>query len=106
MLVVAALALAGWLGVLLGTARAWDLRPIAEDEPAPLDPPRRPSVAVLVPARNEAAVLPSMLPALLAQDYPGEWRVVVVDDRSTDGTADVARACGVEPVVGAELPGG
>lgn len=108
MVVLAGLALAslvGWIGVVLGTARAWDLRPIAEDEPAPPDPPRRPSVAVLVPARNEAAVLPSTLPALLAQDYPGEWRVVLVDDRSVDGTAEAARSCGVEPVAGAALPG-
>jgi hopene-associated glycosyltransferase HpnB len=109
MVVLAALgvaSLAGWIAVLLDTARAWDLRPIAEDEPAAPDPERWPSVAVLVPARNEAELLPSTLPALLAQDYPGAWRVVFVDDRSTDGTADAARACGVEPIAGVELPAG
>jgi hopene-associated glycosyltransferase HpnB len=47
---------------------------------------------VIVPAHDEAGVLPDTLPALLAQDYPGDWRVVVVDDRSRDGTGDVARA--------------
>jgi hopene-associated glycosyltransferase HpnB len=104
--ILAVVSLAGWISVLLGTARAWDLRPIAEDEPGPPDPAVWPSVAVLVPARNEASVLPSTLPALLAQDYPGEWRLVVVDDRSGDGTADAARACGVEPLAGAELPAG
>jgi hopene-associated glycosyltransferase HpnB len=46
---------------------------------------------VLVPARDEASVLPLTLPALLGQDYPGACRVVVVDDRSSDGTAEVAR---------------
>ncbi len=109
MLFLAGLALAslaGWICVLLGTARAWDLRPIAEDEPAPPDPTAWPTVCVLVPARNEAAVLPATLPALLAQDYPGQWQVVLVDDRSEDGTADAARACGIEPIRGAELPGG
>jgi hopene-associated glycosyltransferase HpnB len=109
MVALAALAVAsltGWIAVLLGTARAWDLQPIAEDEPAPSDPPRWPSVAALVPARDEADLLPSTLPALLAQDYPGAWRVVLVDDRSADGTADGARACGVEPIAGAELPAG
>jgi hopene-associated glycosyltransferase HpnB len=107
--VLAALALAslaGWVGVLAGTARAWDLRPIAEEEPEPADPAHWPSVAVLVPARNEADQLPQTLPALLAQDYPGAWHLVVVDDRSTDGTAAAARACGVEPVPGTELPDG
>lgn len=100
MLVAAALALAGWLGVLLGTARAWDLRPIAEDEPEPPEPSRRPPVAVLVPARNETSVLPTTLAALRTQDYPGEFRIVVVDDRSTDGTRDLA------DVAGAALPAG
>jgi len=51
-------------------------------------------VTVIVPARNEAEVLPSTLPALLRQDYPGCLQVVVVDDSSTDGTADVARSLG------------
>ena len=103
MLVLAGLAaasLAGWLGALFGTACAWDLRPIAEDEPAPPEPSIWPSVAVLVPARNEADVLPETLPALRAQNYPGAWHLVVVDDRSTDTTAELAT------VVGEELPPG
>jgi len=99
-LVLAAISLAGWLGVLLGTDRAWDLRPIAEDEPSPPDPPRWPSVAVLVPARNEAAVLPLTLPSLKAQDYPGKLRVIVVDDRSTDGTPEFAAVAGAALPVG------
>ncbi len=103
MVVLAGLALAslaGWLGVIFGTARAWDLRPVAEDEAAPPDPRRWPSVAVLVPARDEAAVLPETLPALRAQDYPGERRIVVVDDRSTDRTGELST------VAGADLPPG
>ena len=61
-------------------------------------------MCVVVPARDEVACLPLTLPALRAQDYPGEWRVVVVDDRSADGTADVARGLGVEVVDGEPLP--
>ena len=64
---------------------------------------------MLVPARNESALLPLTLPALVAQDYPGDWHVVVVDDRSGDGTAGVARsvAGGRATVVdGAPLPEG
>jgi hopene-associated glycosyltransferase HpnB len=60
--------------------------------PAAPEPDRWPDVAVLVPARDEAAVLPATLPTLLAQRYPGRLRVVLADDGSTDGTGEVARA--------------
>src|SRR5260370_26805544 len=46
-----------------------------------------PSVVAVVPARDEAAVLPETLPTLLTQDYPGQLTVLLVDDESTDGTA-------------------
>ncbi len=49
-----------------------------------------PSVSVVVPARNEAGILPRSLPTLLRQDYPGLFRIFLVDDRSDDGTGDVA----------------
>lgn len=94
--------------------RPWDLRPRDDERRAPPDPPAWPPVAVLVPARNEAATLPRTLPALLAQDYPGPWRAVLVDDRSGDGTAEaaerVAAAAGgagrLDVVRGAPLPEG
>ncbi|MEV5734464.1 glycosyltransferase [Streptomyces sp. NPDC052292] len=59
-------------------------------------PPRRspgawPPVCVVVPARDEAAVLPASLPSLLAQDYPGRAEIVLVDDGGTDGTGELAR---------------
>ena len=53
-----------------------------------------PSVAAVVPARNEAESLPVTLPALLAQDYPGEFRVFLVDDNSDDGTPAIAAELG------------
>jgi hopene-associated glycosyltransferase HpnB len=101
--------LLAWAGILAHPARPWDLRPIAEDEPPPPEPARWPTVRVLVPARNEAALLPLTLPALAAQDYPGDWGIVVVDDRSSDGTAAVARSLAgdrVTVVDGAPLPEG
>lgn len=48
-----------------------------------------PRVSILVPARNEAEMLPKTLPGLLQQNYP-DYEVVLVDDGSSDGTGDVA----------------
>jgi hopene-associated glycosyltransferase HpnB len=53
-----------------------------------------PAVVAVVPARNEADSLPGTLPTLLAQEYPGEFQVFLVDDGSDDGTADVAAELG------------
>jgi hopene-associated glycosyltransferase HpnB len=53
-----------------------------------------PAVVAVVPARNEAESLPVTLPALLVQDYPGEFRVFLVDDNSDDGTGAIAAELG------------
>lgn len=94
MTVAAGAALAAWVWLLLAQGGFWrtDVRlPGEPDEPS--DPPEEwPRVAVVVPARDEAEVLPASLPSLLAQEYPGRADVFLVDDGSTDGTADVARA--------------
>jgi glycosyltransferase involved in cell wall biosynthesis len=46
-------------------------------------------LTVVIPVRNEEHHLPSQLDAVLAQDWAGEWDVIVVDNGSTDGTARV-----------------
>jgi len=51
-----------------------------------------PDVVAIVPARNEADVIGEAVTSLLKQDYPGVLRIVLIDDHSDDGTADVARA--------------
>ncbi|HEY6030631.1 MAG TPA: glycosyltransferase [Gaiellaceae bacterium] len=103
---IGAVSLALWLAVLLAPVRPWDLQPVGEDAEEPPSPADWPEVCAVVPARNEEAYLPRTLPALLAQDYPGRLRVLVVDDRSSDGTAAAARAAGAELVEGAPLPEG
>ncbi len=87
MTVVPALSLAAWLWLLLARGFFWrtDVTLPARREPAAW-----PSVCVVVPARDEAAVLPASLPSLLAQDYPGRAEVILVDDGSTDGTGELA----------------
>jgi hypothetical protein len=62
--------------------------------PVTREPDRWPDVVAIVPARNEAEMLPVTLPALLGQDYPGALSVVLVDDGSSDGTAEVAAGLG------------
>jgi hopene-associated glycosyltransferase HpnB len=63
----------------------------------------------VVPARNEADLIARSVASLLAQDYPGRFRVVLVDDQSGDGTGAAARALGDERLTvldGAEHPAG
>jgi hopene-associated glycosyltransferase HpnB len=80
--------LAAWCWLLLCQGFFWrtDVR-----LPPRREPEQWPSVCVVVPARDEAAVLPASLPSLLAQDYPGRAEVFLVDDGSTDGTGELAR---------------
>jgi hopene-associated glycosyltransferase HpnB len=52
---------------------------------------RWPRVATIVPARNEAETIAKTVKSLLKQEYAGEFRVVVVDDNSEDGTGALAR---------------
>ncbi|MDI3389021.1 glycosyltransferase [Streptomyces sp. B-S-A8] len=85
----ALVSLAAWLWLLLGQGLFWrtDLRLPPRREPADW-----PYVCIVVPARDEAAVLRESLPSLLAQDYPGRAEIVFVDDGSSDGTGRLARA--------------
>ncbi|MGE7436816.1 MULTISPECIES: glycosyltransferase [Kitasatospora] len=80
--------LLGWLYLAAGHGRFWR----TDQRLPPRRPPgRRPEVAIVVPARDEAEVLPLSLPSLLAQKYPGRARVILVDDHSDDGTGALAR---------------
>ena len=89
---VASLLLATWLFLLLAHGRYWlaDQYLPAELEAVKAGDRDWPDVVAVVPARDEADMLPLTLPTLLAQDYPGRFSVVLVDDASTDGTAEVA----------------
>ena len=82
-------ALAVWLWLLVGHGGFWLAR--ERDEVVPAPPTRWPSVVAVVPARDEADVIARSVGSLTAQDYPGEFRVIVVDDNSSDGTGEVLR---------------
>ena len=88
--------LAIWAYLLFGRGWFW-LCGERDDSPAAAIRPRDeldtwPSVVAIIPARDEADMIARSVGSLLRQDYPGPFSVVVVDDQSTDGTADAARA--------------
>jgi hopene-associated glycosyltransferase HpnB len=83
-----AVALLAWIYLLVGHGAFW--RTNQRLPPAASEFGAWPGVVAIVPARDEAEVLPHTLPTLLAQDYAGQFSVVLVDDESTDGTPDVA----------------
>ena len=88
MIVLGALSLTIWLG--LCASGFWLCRE-REDRLALPEPGSWPDVVAVVPARNEADVIARSLGSVAAQDYPGNFRVVLVDDSSEDGTGEIAR---------------
>ena len=105
---IALLSLAVWLYLLVARGGYWLAR---ERDDGPLAAPQRwPAVVAVVPARNEADVIAQSIGSLLAQDYAGPFRVVLVDDGSSDGTSAVAKAIQrerrLDVVLGTDLPAG
>ncbi len=87
MTALAVLALLAWAYLLVLHGRFWQAGPVL----APARPAALPDVDIVIPARDEAEGIGDALRSLLAQDYPGRLRVIVVDDGSSDGTGAVAR---------------
>ena len=102
--VACVIAVLAWAYLLAGHGGYW--RAGQRLPPAAGDPPAWPDVVAVIPARNEAAVLPATLPTLLAQDYPGALGVLLVDDQSSDGTAEVAEVLARETTVGLHVVAG
>ena len=111
-LVIATLSLVIWLYLILAHGGFWLGR---ENDDALLtsEPPAQwPRVAAVIPARNEADMIPLSLPTLMAQDYPGDFTIFLIDDQSEDGTASIAQKLGqnsqrfVTVIPGADRPHG
>lgn len=90
----ALLVFAGWLGQL--TLRGGFWRANQRLAPVPQALARWPAAVAVVPARDEAPMISRAVASLLGQDYPGRLDVVLVDDHSTDDTAERARRTAVE----------
>ena len=85
---LSAVALAAW--VYLVFARGWFWLGRERDDATVAPPAAPPQVVIVVPARNEAGSIAQSVTSLLAQDYPA-LSLMLVDDDSSDGTADIAR---------------
>ncbi|MEE2692125.1 MAG: glycosyltransferase [Pseudomonadota bacterium] len=88
---LAFLALASWIYLAFWRADYWRAAERLGDSPAPA---AWPAVVAVIPARDEAASIAEAVAAHMASDYPGAFTLVIVDDASTDGTADIARRAG------------
>ena len=89
MLYLALLPVLIWLYLLLARGDFWRIGRLLSTDAAAAGAMAR--VVAIIPARNEAGVVGHALQSLLTQRFAGELHIIVVDDASTDGTAEVVR---------------
>ncbi len=95
-LMLAALALAVWVYLIAGHGGFWRAAERDDRDEPQTQPANWPGVVAVVPARNEADTAPRAIASLIAQDYPGAFAIVLVDDNSEDGTAQAVRAAAAQ----------
>ena len=83
-----------WIGVLLLVLRRYAARAPRLWEYGPR--PSGPRLSVIIPARNEAVNIERCVRSILAAGYD-PLEIIVVDDRSTDGTAGIAEWLAASP---------
>jgi hopene-associated glycosyltransferase HpnB len=88
-------ALAVWCYLLASHGGFWRAA-VRDDCDSLPDPASWPAILAVIPARDEAPFIGQTIRSLLAQNYPGLFSIVVVDDQSTDGTAEIARRSATE----------
>jgi hopene-associated glycosyltransferase HpnB len=83
---IALFSLCVWIYLFFAHGGFWRSRP----QLLPTVPAQYPDVDIIVPARDEAETIGAAIGSLLAQEYAGKFRVILVDDNSTDHTAALA----------------
>src|ERR1700733_1984870 len=83
---VAIIVLGVWAFLILAHGRFWSSAP----ELTPAVPAACPDVDIVVPARDEEETIAAVIASLVKQDYPGKFRIILVDDNSSDATAERA----------------
>jgi hopene-associated glycosyltransferase HpnB len=86
---IAAIPLLIWVYLIIGRGQFWR---ISHEGAAPVAPAASGRVAAIIPARDEAATIATTITSLAQQAFGGSVHLVVVDDASTDGTAEAALA--------------
>ncbi|MGC2630709.1 MAG: glycosyltransferase [Rhodomicrobium sp.] len=90
-LALSAVGLAPWVYLLAARGGFWRAN-VREDADLAPAPGHWPTVAAVIPARDEADVIGVSLSSLLGQDYPEPLTIILTDDQSDDGTAEAARS--------------
>lgn len=94
-----------WVYLVALRGMFWRSVPVLPRQP----PSGRSKVVAIIPARDEAAHIRLSLGSLGAQAYPGELSIILVDDHSRDGTAEIAASVAINNltiIAGAPLPSG
>ena len=99
---LALLSLIIWLLLLFARGAFWRVSTLQAS--AGMQPITRCRVVAILPARDEADVIASSIASLQNQHFDGDLEIVVVDDNSSDGTGEVARASGATVLKGFPLP--
>ena len=87
--ILASATLAIWVYLIAGRGAFWQAMKYDDLAPAP-EAADWPSIVAVVPARDEAASVGACVSSILGQPYPGELSLILVDDQSRDGTANLA----------------
>ena len=81
-----------WAGANAALDGVFFAAPPEAPNPTPDKAADLPSLSVLVPARNEDTVIGACVHSLLAQNYSGDLQILVLDDHSTDKTAEIVQS--------------
>jgi hopene-associated glycosyltransferase HpnB len=87
LLILVSLSLTIWIYLIIFRGQFWLCNQYLKENKLE----NSPRVSVILPARNEAEVLPITLNSLFNQDYQGEFTIILIDDQSTDGTEKIAQ---------------
>ena len=85
-----------WIVLVFVRGGFWRLHLFDGDTAEAATPRRWPRVVAVVPARNEGETIGAAVASLIQQKYPGEFSIILADDHSVDGTAEIARRTAME----------
>jgi hopene-associated glycosyltransferase HpnB len=101
---IGGISLAIWIYLLLFRGMFWRVAPLLRAPTNPVNQPAR--LVAVIPARDEAETIGMAVQSLREQTFDGELHIIVVDDNSSDATAEIARAAGATVVNAGPLPPG